>query len=82
MKFLRKHHLPRDEVTWIESIDDGGTCDRRTLVAPRRVRYGLPHTEQELVDAYRREIPRLARCFPGVPTRWPSFELRAGKSWW
>ncbi|NRQ36642.1 HAD family hydrolase [Nonomuraea sp. NN258] len=67
-EFAEQWRLGSDAVGWLLSMDREGHPHREALFNKVRERFDLPETMEELWAVYRRRMPHLAQCYPGVLT--------------
>jgi HAD superfamily hydrolase (TIGR01549 family) len=65
-EFLATRNLDPGELSWLMSVDADGKASRPVFFAALKARYGLPESEESLVDAYREDVPGFSRPEPAV----------------
>ncbi|MEV4838604.1 HAD family hydrolase [Nonomuraea sp. NPDC049486] len=78
-EFAEQRRLGPEGVAWLVSLDRDGFPHREVFFGKVREHFALPEPVDELWAAYRRRMPHLVRCYPGVPAGLA--ELRAA-GWW
>jgi putative hydrolase of the HAD superfamily len=66
-EFAEQWRLGTDGVAWLASLDRDTHPHREAFFGQIREHFALPEDVGELWAAYRKRIPNLVRCYPGVP---------------
>lgn len=65
-EFAEQRRLGPEGVAWLASLDRDGYAHREVFFGKMREHFALPEPVDELWAAYRRRMPHLVRCYPGV----------------
>lgn len=65
-EFAQEHGLSRKAVRWLIEMDRNGLPHRELFFAKVREHFKLPMSAATLWAAYRRRMPYLVQCYPGV----------------
>lgn len=65
-EFAAQHRLGHEGADWLANLDQAGHPHRDVFFGKVREHFRLPETTGELWAAYRRRMPHLVRCYPGV----------------
>ncbi|MER7362879.1 HAD family hydrolase [Nonomuraea wenchangensis] len=65
-EFAEQHHLDSEDVAWLVALDQGVHPHREVFFSEVREHFALPEPVEELWASYRRRVPHLVRCYPGV----------------
>lgn len=65
-EFAEQRRLGSEGVAWLVSLDQDGYAHREVFFGKVREHFGLPDPVDELWAAYRRRMPHLVQCYPGV----------------
>ncbi|MBN6051063.1 HAD family hydrolase [Nonomuraea sp. RK-328] len=65
-EFAEHWRLGPEGVAWLVSLDRDGYPHREIFFGKVREHFALPEPADELWAAYRRRMPHLVRCYPGV----------------
>ncbi|WP_326634836.1 HAD family hydrolase [Nonomuraea fuscirosea] len=66
-EFAEQQRLGPEGVAWLVALDREGYAHREVFFGKVRERFALTEPVDELWAAYRRRMPHLVRCYPGVP---------------
>ncbi|MFG1949555.1 HAD family hydrolase [Micromonospora sp. NPDC048830] len=64
--FCAEHDLPQDALAWLLATDGDGFVPRDWFFGEVRQRFGLAAPADHLWEEYRRRMPELVSCRPGV----------------
>ncbi|MFI6176403.1 HAD family hydrolase [Nonomuraea sp. NPDC051191] len=65
-EFAEHHHLSREDVAWLASLDQGVHPHREVFFNEVRAHFALTESVEELWAGYRQRMPYLVQCYPGV----------------
>ncbi|GAA1647990.1 hypothetical protein GCM10009733_051360 [Nonomuraea maheshkhaliensis] len=65
-EFAERQHLGAESVAWLVAQDRATHPHRETFFSKVREHFALSEPVEELWGAYRRRMPDLVRCYPGV----------------
>ncbi|MFE3455157.1 HAD family hydrolase [Nonomuraea sp. NPDC059194] len=65
-EFVQEHKLGRKAVRWLVTLDRNGLPHRELFFAKVREHFKLSTPAAAMWNAYRRRMPYLVQCFPGV----------------
>ncbi|MGW2147503.1 HAD family hydrolase [Nonomuraea bangladeshensis] len=65
-EFAEQHHLDSEDVAWLVALDQGVHPHREVFFNEVREHFALPEPVEELWAGYRRRMPYLVQCYPGV----------------
>ncbi|MFF4198810.1 HAD family hydrolase [Nonomuraea sp. NPDC001831] len=65
-EFAEQHHLSGEDVAWLVSLDQGVHPHREVFFNEVRQHFALRESVEELWAGYRRRMPYLVQCYPGV----------------
>jgi putative hydrolase of the HAD superfamily len=65
-EFAEQRRLGPEGVAWLVSLDRDGYAHREVFFGKVREHFALPEPVDELWSAYRRRMPHLVQCYPGV----------------
>jgi putative hydrolase of the HAD superfamily len=65
-EFAEQRRLGSQGVAWLASLDRDGYAHREVFFGKVREHFALPEPVDELWAAYRRRMPHLVQCYPGV----------------
>ncbi|MGW7477100.1 HAD family hydrolase [Nonomuraea muscovyensis] len=65
-EFAQQYRLGPEGAEWLATLDRAGHPHRDIFFSKVREHFGLTEPTEELWAAYRRRMPHLVRCYPGV----------------
>ncbi|WP_346434025.1 HAD family hydrolase [Nonomuraea composti] len=65
-EFAEHHRLKPEDVAWLVSLDQGVHPHREVFFNEVRAHFALAESVEELWAGYRKRMPYLVQCYPGV----------------